>query len=127
MSTEVKETFLGLTKFRALTIGLVVVIINFTLAVFAGYYASNKQGNKLDTNQNALAYICSTTQVIDQLVVTGRNELKLALKPGSTTQNLIKRGILPESENNEIRKDIAIYNRDDATLKANGACQSITN
>ncbi len=115
---------------RRLTISggaLVGIAVSFAaLAVAFGWLVLIQIHQRQETRANlrAIAYICSTTGVLDDLVQAAGSQIAENLASG-TYQKLEQRGIVSAIDIARARESLAQYHRADLKLKSNASCRSV--
>ena len=108
--------FMGLTQFAFFAVLQALVVLSVaTLAVMVGV--------RLAENQKQLNFICATTQVLDELVVTTNASTKAALADGRYAQ-LVRQGFITQKELEQIRVQVVTFDLAHQELQNNGACRS---
>lgn len=81
-------------------------------------------GDQINRNQQALAYICSTTSILDALVVQVRDQIDGNFENG-TYEKLLRQGIYTSAAIEEAHTTRHRYQQAHLKLEANGACKTI--
>lgn len=152
VSPERRDTFFGLTKTGAARLFVLLSIIVLTALISYGgvrlaethsqasatqeQVQQNKQvlaqqrqvlarlKKVIAQERRGLAYICSTTSVLDKLVVTARDQVKQNLDNG-TYEKLLRQGVLTEANVESAQATVDAYGKAHVTLKHNRACRDL--
>jgi hypothetical protein len=120
-----KLTFFGLTKTGAARLFLLLSAIAVTFLIYfvvvrVGQTHQQAAANKnaIARNERALSYICSTTSILDALVVQVRDQIDANFRNGTYA-----RLHLPKENIIEAHRTREQYEAANLKLKANGACR----
>lgn len=103
------------------------VIVSIALLPTCAYLIGNRTADNtraIDRNHGALAYICATTSVLDDLVKAARDQINANFENG-TYRKLKQRGILTKANVRAARETLVQYRAAHWQLQANGACDGL--
>lgn len=103
-------------------IALSISSITLFLFAFSFIYTNKIQNANIKQQQNAINYICSTTTVLDELVVSGANSIQENFDNG-TYQKLERQGIISQANIEAAHALLNKYREADFKLKHNGVCR----
>lgn len=95
------------------------------LVAFGGIaHLQHRQAGVAAANQRAIVYICSTTTVLDHLVVAASDQIDASFANG-TYKKLEKSGILGEASIQAARNTLREYRKAHIKLTAASACRDV--
>jgi hypothetical protein len=117
MANETKSTWVV-----KLLVGLgliVVLMMSVTIIILANTVIH--AGNKADQQTNQLAYICSTTLILDKIVVNQAQQIQENFTNG-TYQRLLDKGIITQKNINDAATTLKSFTDAHNVLRNSSAC-----
>ena len=109
------------TTQKDLLVGLAAIAVVVSLALIG--YALKTSTSQRDTLNRQVTFLCSTTSILDKLVVDSARTNQTDLKNGTYTR-LLKAGLITPEFIAQAKREVRIYNRAHRDLVGgeNGAC-----
>jgi len=108
----------------ATAIALPLAFIALIPAMVGLYLVQKEADQRVTENRKALVYICSTTSVLDNLVVEVAKSVRLNLNSGFYDQ-LIAQGVLPPDAKTQAKINLTKYDAAHDILSDTKPCQEI--
>lgn len=104
--------------------GLIAAYLLVVVGFVGIWHLQHKQAGVAAANRRAIIYICSTTDVLDHLVVSASGEIDASFKDG-TYKRLERNGILSTERIQAARHSLRQYRKAHVKLTKTSACSDV--
>lgn len=125
MTDQEQNVTLKIPGIRWMWCTLVVTVLALCAVLVLLVHQRGKTISALRNTQQAVAYVCNTSAVLDFIVVQSASQTQSELDDG-TVARLQKQGLLTKKNVATIKKDLHFYNLAHAFLQKNKACENVT-
>lgn len=104
--------------------GLIAAYLLVVVGFLGIWHLQHKQAGTAAANRRAIIYICSTTKVLDRLVVTAADQVHGSLQNG-TYKRLLKTGVVTQKNIDDARATLHQYRKAHVKLTSASACNDV--
>lgn len=105
--------------------GILIAYVAILFAYGWMFYNQHKQDQQQAANRRAIVYICSTTTVLDSLVVTAADQIHGSLRNG-TYKRLLKAGVITQENIDDAEATLHKYRKAHVKLANVSACAEVS-